>query len=261
MSSTGGLKAYHLLIAGGAAAAVGGLVWYLLKDDKEEVAEKEAKDPEKKLTVDTATKGQVVEILNEILKSQEKMKGIMKELTTSMVKANVAFEEAYQRVKNVQPSDPLERYGLSMTDFDQLLDRYQNDPAVRESIAQIMGAGGPAGTSGPISQKAHSLQKDVIIKVHQFMLQELRSIVEQFQKLGNKSSYDMRTVTIAAQALVGAKVEEKFNLTSEDIEGAVLLNHAQLAVDPEFGRINVQMQDTMTHLMGMDGVGGFGGFF
>lgn len=54
----------------------------------------------------------------------------------------------------------------------------------------------------------------------------------------------------AAQAIVGARVEKEFDLTSEEIESAVLLHHQSLATDVDFARINVQMQSTMSDLLG-----------
>lgn len=60
----------------------------------------------------------------------------------------------------------------------------------------------------------------------------------------------MKVVTIAAQAYVGARVQEKFDLSSEDIESAVLIHHQALASDSEFACVNMQIQATMNQLMG-----------
>ena len=49
----------------------------------------------------------------------------------------------------------------------------------------------------------------------------------------NKNDLDIKTVTIAAQAIVGAKIEKKFDLTSEDIESAVMMLHTMLAADQD----------------------------
>ena len=47
----------------------------------------------------------------------------------------------------------------------------------------------------------------------------------QFKTKSDRESYDPKTVTLTAQSLVGAKVEERFGLTSEDIEHAVMRHH------------------------------------
>lgn len=43
-------------------------------------------------------------------------------------------------VSKQHPEDPLRRYGLSMTDFDGLLDKFQQDPEVKDSVLSIMGS-------------------------------------------------------------------------------------------------------------------------
>merc|ERR1712224_49674 len=170
-----------------------------------------------------------------------------KELTKELLQIGLSFEQTYQRVKAVQPEDPLEKHGLSMMDFDQLLDKYQSDPHVREAIGKIMGAPSPNSHQ---SSKVQTITVKKIIDVHNFMLEELDNLVKHFQTVSDHKSYDMKTVTIAAQALVGAKVEEKFGYSSEDIEGAVLTHHASLATNQEFANINISMQNTMSKLMG-----------
>lgn len=43
-------------------------------------------------------------------------------------------------VAKEHPEDPLARYGLTMTSFDQLLDKFQQDPEVKQAVLSIMGA-------------------------------------------------------------------------------------------------------------------------
>merc|ERR1719160_1362780 len=129
-----------------------------------------------------------------------------------------------------------------MMDFDKLLDKFQSDPKVRKAIAQIMGTPNP--------DRVREISVKTVIDVHTFMLEELEKMLKYFNGIKDQSSYDMKTVTIAAQALVGAKVEERFSITSEDIENAVLMHHTQLATDKEFANINIKIQNTMGKLMG-----------
>merc|ERR1712039_1046157 len=120
----------------------------------------------------------------------------MKDLTKELCSKSLSFEQTYARVKEVQPNDPLEKYGLSMMEFDQLLDKHQSDPNVRESIAKIMGAPSPGAAT---NEKVQGITVSTIIDVHKFMLEELDKIVTHFQNSPNKDSYDTKTVTIAAQ--------------------------------------------------------------
>eukprot|EP00745_Piridium_sociabile_P013887 TRINITY_DN20440_c0_g2_i1.p1 TRINITY_DN20440_c0_g2~~TRINITY_DN20440_c0_g2_i1.p1 ORF type:complete len:101 (-),score=9.19 TRINITY_DN20440_c0_g2_i1:103-405(-) len=90
-----------------------------------------------------------------------------------------------------------------------------------------------------------------ILDVHKFMLLELRNVVTEYQSIPSNRSLDPRTVAIAAQALVSIKVEEHYNFTSDDIEGAVMFNNESLALDADFHQVNIQMQTTMTHMISL----------
>merc|ERR1712113_1045852 len=102
------------------------------------------------------------------------------------------------------------------------------DPGVREAVARLMGA--PSAGASP-NEKVQAITVKQIIDVHAFMLEELEKVVKYFNSLSNKDSFDMKTVTIAAQALVGSKIEERYRITSEDIESAVLMYHTSLSTD------------------------------
>lgn len=243
-----------LLIAAGGTVGVCAVLYYLLKEEKKErqIIGEDGSDKKKDRgakmgSVDEISKEQVRQILQEIIKSQDQMKGYMKDLTQELLTKNFSFEQTYARVREVQPQDPLEKYNLSMMEFDQLLDKHQSDPNVRDAIAKIMGAPEPGAQR---NDKVQSITVKQIIDVHVFMLAELENVVKYFTNLSNKESYDMKTVTIAAQAMVGSKIEEKFNITSEDIESAVLTYHTMLATNQEFAQVNVSIQHTMGKLMG-----------
>lgn len=242
-----------IILAAGGAVALGAVAYYLLKkDSKEEKAlaaevASQTKEATPAQSVDKITREQVQQILQEIIKSQEQMKGYMKDLTRELLSKSLTFEQTYLRVKEVQPADPLEKYGLSMVSFDQLLDKHQRDPGVRESIARIMGAPSPNSCT---SEKVQAITVKTIIDVHNFMLEKLNILVKDFLALPNRESYDMKTVTIAAQAIVGSKIEDQFGITSEDIESAVLMYHTNLATNQEFAAVNIKIQHTMGKLMG-----------
>merc|ERR1719356_1097050 len=120
----------------------------------------------------------------------------MKELTVELLSKSLTFEQTYERVKEFQPPDPLEAYGLSMMEFDQLLDKHQGDKEVREAIAKIMGAPSLSSNS---TEKVQAITVKQIIEVHTFMLKELDKLVEYFHSLPDKESFDCKTVTIASQ--------------------------------------------------------------
>jgi len=232
-------------IAGGAAAA-GAVLYYLVKNDYAEMEQNESKKDNVRVNVGELTRNDVLEILRDIMKSQDLMKAVMKELTTELIQNQLSFEQTYTKIKVSQPDDPLERYGISMTDFDMLLETHQQDHNVREAISRIMGA--PSNVT--LSPKVQTVPRKTIVQIHDFMLSELKKLVEEFQSHPDRLNLDARTLTMTAQAIIGAKVETKFGLNSDEIESAVLFNHNALQSDTEFTRINVQMQATMSQLMG-----------
>jgi len=193
-----------------------------------------------KSRVEDISKDRLHKILEELIKSHEQIKKDSKMITQELLKApSMPFEQAYQRVKEIQPEDPLERHGLSLVDFDHLLDRHQNDPTVRSSVAAIMGAPSPGSST---SERVQMISVKEIIEIHVFMLEALEGLTGELQ---SRSRRDVKTATIAAQCIVNAKVEAKFNLTSEDLEIAVLNNFTVLATDTDFVTVSLEMQSTM----------------
>jgi len=229
-SSTQMIKYASALAGVGAAAA---LVYYLLQEDAGE-----QKD-------DSAAK--VLNILQQIQVSQNKMKEVMKDLTKQLLEKDMSFPETYELVKSTQPADPLEAHGISMQQFDALLDETQNDPRVRERISTIMS--NPQDPSPETNRVPPGMTVSKLVEVHGFMLDELQTIVRDFHKMPNKKNFDIKTVTIAAQAIVGARMQRKYKLSTDDVEAAVLQMHHQLSTDQEFARINIEMQQTMSKLV------------
>mmetsp|Transcript_96685 Transcript_96685/g.134168 ORF Transcript_96685/g.134168 Transcript_96685/m.134168 type:complete len:249 (+) Transcript_96685:87-833(+) len=240
-----------LLLAAAGAAGASCVLYYLLREEADkQVADadgEEKEKKEKKLTPEGEL-AQVQQILSEIVSSQEQMLGHMKNLTRELMTEKLSFDQTYKRLKQVQPDDPLERYGLTFQQFDALLGKHQNDPKVKEGIHHIMGM--PVKTDSPA--EAPVVSADKVIEVHKYMLEEVEKLVQQFKSLKSQATYDSKTVTLTAQAMVGAKVEEKFDLTSEDIERAVVRYHEELATNKEFASVNMQMQKAMSYLMGAE---------
>jgi len=236
-----------LVLAAG-ATGVAGVLYYLLREEPDsKLLPADSRDDKAKRKFQPEEElANVQQILREIVESHEKMRTHMKALTQELLAKKLDFEQTYQRVKDVQPEDPLERNGLNMAEFDTLLGKYQHDVQVKEDIGKIMGM-----PTNPSSEPAKaSVPARKVIDVHSFMLEELEKLVQHVGIMPDKVSYDMKTVTLAAQAIVGAKVEEKFSLTSEDIERAVIEHHTSLATDQEFAAVNMKMQQAMAFLMG-----------
>ncbi|CAE7835354.1 SGR1 [Symbiodinium sp. CCMP2592] len=120
-----------LLLAAAGAAGASCVLYYLLREEADkQVADadgEEKEKKEKKLTPEGEL-AQVQQILSEIVSSQEQMLGHMKNLTRELMTEKLSFDQTYKRLKQVQPDDPLERYGLTFQQFDALLGKHQNDP-------------------------------------------------------------------------------------------------------------------------------------
>lgn len=240
-----------LLLAGGAAGAAA-VLYYLLQEEPEKSSSLDEETGEGKQDVKSAaqniSKEEVLKILGDIVVSVEKMKVHMKAITTELVKNKQSFDETYQRIKAVEPEDSLEKYRLSVADFDKLLNAYGFDPQIKEGVRRMMGV---HNTSLP-AEKDSVLPVSKIIDVHEFMLKELGDLVSDFESLKKsapKDHYNNKTVSLAVQAIMDAKVEEKFNLKSEDIENAVVRHHSQLAIDQKFANISKEMHGHMNKLM------------
>jgi hypothetical protein len=225
-----------LVVVAGGTAAVGALIYYLLQEEPAGGAGPKSSGE--------MTKDDLLKLLREIVASQSDMSALMKEVTDVVTKESLTFKQVYERVKARQPRDPLEKRGLSMQDFDALLDAHQNDNDIKMVISEIMTAGNvKPGAANPVPISD-------IIKVHDFMCTELQEIVGEYKKFEDKESYEKKTLTIAAQAVVASRVQKTYNYTSEQIEACVLMNHEMLSQDSHFTSLSVQMQQTMGQLLG-----------
>lgn len=230
-----------LAIAGGATAATA-LLWYLTREEQGQTSgsrgTKSAKRP------DDMGQKDVIQILDEIIASQEKMSTLMKQMAQTILDEKLVFRQVYERVLLTQPKDPLDQRGLSMMDFDQLLDTHQHDSEVKEKIGLIMSAGSAKATNvkpAPLTE---------IAMVHEYMCTEIKKLVTEFQGWNDSRTVDRKVLTIAAQALVASRVQKNYGYSSDQIEACVVANSSTLGQDPQFTALNVQMQQAMGMLMG-----------
>jgi len=243
------------LLAGGAAAATLAVLWYLRKAKSHGAAEDnlplkdERAGLQKPMQSEEAAKEGLKEILKEMIKSQEQMKTVIKDLTQELQQKSVNLTDICKKIQKIQPPDPIEKHGLQMMDFDKLLEKHQQDSEIRNAIAKIMGAPNPQNVA---SEKIQKISVSDVIDYHKFMLQELEHLIDEYENLpsGSREGLDPKTVTIAAQVIVGARFESEFQISSEDVESAVLMYHANLATDQIFAQVNIKIQHAMSRLMG-----------
>ena len=225
-----------VLLGAGIAVASAALIAYLVRKDDISIPAKGS------LLAEDVTKEQLLQILSEIHIAHEKMRVVTKQLSGQILQGNLTFEQTYKKVLEASPVDPLDKHGLSMVDFDRLLEREQYDPQVRQSLTKLMAAPEP----GSLTIKKE-LSVAQMIDIHRFILSELEEIVEHVRSVNG--TYESKTVMIAAQALVGAHVEGKFGATGDDVEAATARLAMALSSNADFNSINLSIQSVMTELM------------
>lgn len=248
MAALSSLKWQHWAALTGAAAVIGAISYYVLTDSEADDSESSALSAEDSVpwqAKDKEEREKVGDILGELLANQTETKDTLRSLTKEIIQNNYDFKKAYERVKDVHPKDPLERHGISMQQFDDLLEKYANDQEIRTLISRVMSA---APTIS--KEKVQDITIETVMKIHSLMLNELERLVEEFQSISDRHSYDMKSVVIATQAMVGAKVEETFNVTSDEVEASVYEHHPVLAKSREFTRMNISISAKMSQLMG-----------
>ena len=226
----------------GLTLAVAGTAYYIAKRSSLSVGGRSGKRK-----VDQITKEQVIQIIDEIAAAQSKMKGITQTAIGEVIEKNMTFEQTYDYCVKIQPTDPLQKYGLTTGDFDLLLDREQHDHRVRERLAKIMGMQESTDELATASGRTRkSLEVKELVNIHEFMLEELKSVSSEVDtKLKRGSGVDMRALAVAAQVLVGAKVQEKFGVDTDDIESSIIKNHDMLSRDAKFASVNEEIQRLM----------------
>lgn len=233
-----------LVVAAGGAVAVGAVLYYLLREEGEGEGAGEAEEDASRSTGEIS-KDELIEVLTEMYGAQQGLKDKMKVVSAEIREKDLKLDDVYERLKNVHPEDPMEKHGLTMEKLDGLLEGYSQDVGVRDAVAKLMGQPDPRTAVG--GRKDISVK--VIMDIHVYMLEQLRKLMAEFQKLPNQSSYDMKTLSMASQAVLDARVSAKFDIQSEDIEAAIIQNQSALFQDKEFLSVHMQMRQAMDQWM------------
>ncbi|AFZ81527.1 hypothetical protein BEWA_009410 [Theileria equi strain WA] len=238
-----------IAVASGVAAATACLFYYIFKGDDEEGDEFESyKHGYDSSTnkVDQMSRSAVLDLLNKISASQDATKNLMLSLIDDLLndKCKDTLLDVYERALPLIPADPLETLGMTIFDLDHIVERYQHDPLVRESIIKIMNI--------PDSQDDNvNISVEEILDVHEFMFTQLEALVKTYKNLPNKESLDKKCITVTLQSIVSAKVEKKFGYNTASIDKAVLKNHEELSMNTQFARLTMQMQSEMSEITGI----------
>lgn len=231
------------LLVGGAAAVVGLAVLSSKASNSSPAKAGKSASSGKQGETDLDSKEGVLSILQEMASSQPVSRQQLKELATEAQAKSLSLSQACARYSQMGVSDPLAKRKLSMAAFNGALSKHEDDPAVQQAIAALMGSP-PTGVAATEASQALTVQK--LVDIHNFMLAEF----DKLAACSDKGSRDANIVTFAAQAVVAGKSEAKFKVSPEDIEAAVLAQHGALACNAEFSGINLKLQQTMAKLAG-----------
>lgn len=183
----------------------------------------------------------MLEILKEMSTCQATSRKQLKELASEAQAKSLSLSQACKRYSEMLVADPLNKCSLSLSDLNGMISKYEDDSAVQQAIATLMGAP-PAGVSATEASQSLNIKK--LIDIHTFMLAEF----EKLAACSDKGSQDANAVMFSAQALVAGKTESAFKVTPEDIESAVLAQQGALISRVEFADINQNLQQIMVEV-------------
>ncbi|KAK1444443.1 hypothetical protein BgAZ_103490 [Babesia gibsoni] len=240
----------------GAAGLLAYFVYYLLQEDDDDRDEDD--DMYKKgydlsgtmaanTVVESMSRADVLDLLAKIAASQEKAKSVLKTLVTRIIDNDFteSMEEIYKNILPDVPVDPLKAKGLSLFDLDYLVERHQNDMAVREHIMKMI-------HMPPTEEEGEQvdINPDKIVQVYEFMLEELQSLQSNENPLASQPDVNANAASLTVQAIVAAKVQTKFGYTSVQIDRAITKHQAELGMNTKFSRLAMQIQSEMTEITG-----------
>lgn len=209
----------------------------------------EKRTGKKKIDLATGSREDVLELLNDVLTVQKQLSTLMDSTVEEIVNENLDLPKVYQRIYTSQPEDPLDSHGLSIADFDALLDRFSVDDEVHAMVVAVIK--GPEPASDNADERQTDVQPDRIIEINAAMKERLRSAAAELKESRSKLSmpFNSRAASLTVQAIVGAYVRKEFNVTADDVERAMVLFQYELSQRPDFMKINDEIQEMMQQIM------------
>eukprot|EP01054_Gregarina_sp_Poly1_P007596 Gregarina_sp_Poly_1__7595@NODE_425_length_8620_cov_281_527534_g346_i0_p4_GENE_NODE_425_length_8620_cov_281_527534_g346_i0NODE_425_length_8620_cov_281_527534_g346_i0_p4_ORF_typecomplete_len306_score48_80DUF4168/PF13767_6/11DUF4168/PF13767_6/3_8DUF4168/PF13767_6/3_6e02DUF1160/PF06648_11/0_17DUF1160/PF06648_11/4_9e02PgaD/PF13994_6/0_11PAP_PilO/PF06864_12/0_19PAP_PilO/PF06864_12/6_5e02Hormone_1/PF00103_20/58Hormone_1/PF00103_20/5CHASE6_C/PF17150_4/4_2CHASE6_C/PF17150_4/2e02_NODE_425_length_8620_cov_ len=208
-----------------------------------------------KIDLKKASRETVLQLLREIVKVQRELSATMQDVIQRITTDNLSPDATYELVAQQQPIDPLEKNGLSIADFDSLLDRFAQDEEVHAAIVEVVQGPDQSGAAPSLKSDNQALTVDRIVEINLTMLDKFKSVIEHFKERmkTNPEKYNPRTVSITAQAVVGAHVQREFNVTADDVEKGMLVYQLELSMRQDFLQANDEIQKIMAECVHLGG--------
>mmetsp|Transcript_80256 Transcript_80256/g.186368 ORF Transcript_80256/g.186368 Transcript_80256/m.186368 type:complete len:482 (-) Transcript_80256:83-1528(-) len=200
------------------------------------------------------TRQKILEILAETARVQAFVQQEVSALARKLAKGDkkkkksLSFTDGHKKIKELRlPQEPLESLGLSENAFQKLLLQYEEDEEVMASAQKLLH---PTGKGDP--ERANSITMDKIIEIHDFMVQEMRKVLDEFMQLPAdiRRTFSSKDCETTAELLVSIAVEQQLTVHCEDVEQAVIKYETLLQVNPEFTRYTEQLATMMQKLIG-----------
>eukprot|EP00928_Gymnodinium_smaydae_P008545 TRINITY_DN13106_c0_g1_i1.p1 TRINITY_DN13106_c0_g1~~TRINITY_DN13106_c0_g1_i1.p1 ORF type:complete len:537 (-),score=187.46 TRINITY_DN13106_c0_g1_i1:512-2122(-) len=204
------------------------------------------------------TRDEILEILEETVKVQGIVQQEVSVLARKIAKErqaekkksrkSISFVDGHKKILELDlPKEPLESYGLSEAGFQKILISYEQDEGVMAAAQKLLH---PVGKGDP--DRAKSITMDHIIEIHQFMVQEMQKVLQEFLQLTQevRRSFTGKGCETTAELLVSIAVEQQMSVRCEDVEQAVIMYEEELQNDPEFTRCTEQLANMMQHMIG-----------
>jgi len=242
-----------VLAVGAGAVGVAGLLCYVLNDD--EVADGAADAASTVATAGSAissSKQDFIDLLKEIVETKTASETKLKEISKKLVAhpeglEKLVFDDLYALVKDggVEVTDPLEKRGLAPEAIDDGIQKWgEADPEIQGLIYKIMA---PDASAGPPPK---DVSLDELAELHQYMATETEAFIGVYKEAADSDKeYDSKTVLMAFQVSLDAKVLKKFGIGSQDVQQSIMAKQSQLQTNPKFIKAFQEFQAHMNIFM------------
>lgn len=240
-ASTGRSSALVLAAAGVGACGVAACLWFeQQRRQQQDVCDSDIGGVDLSAMRDE----EMVEILEEIAEAQRAMRQRTRALASEIDQAS--FEQVYDKLLSMQSTEkePLAKRGLKPEDLDVLLSRFATDQRVRQAMAKITACNSLEGNAMEQSPTAEK-----VVDVYSFILRELQSIRSEMNSLASEAKkYDSELVNTTVEALVSAKVENKFGFSPEALTEHTRILRTNLEGNGKFQKVNGEIQEVMAKI-------------
>eukprot|EP00929_Paragymnodinium_shiwhaense_P000266 TRINITY_DN100509_c0_g1_i1.p1 TRINITY_DN100509_c0_g1~~TRINITY_DN100509_c0_g1_i1.p1 ORF type:complete len:290 (-),score=74.95 TRINITY_DN100509_c0_g1_i1:180-950(-) len=243
-----------LLLAAGGAAAVGTALYYLLRED----AEAEAALLKQMGGADGGlTKEMLIEVLQECVSLKDtassKVNMVAKQVGDKMKEAigeAIDFDVLYQMVSDSGADDAnitaaLKKRGLTTTDLDYAMQKYQTNPEVLTLCKSLFD---PRGDAEKPAAPKELIAPARLVEIYQTMVEALAGFVTKYENIADKSKYDFNLIMMCAQVSMDALVHCRCGVEKQEIESSCEAQQAELIKNTSFMQTQSQISQKMESL-------------